>query len=214
MRATEPGTVQMQSRTFELALFPLQTVLFPDGLLSLKVFEARYLDLVAGCVREGTPFGVVALRQGSEVRKGDTATVFETTGTLAELIEVDSAQAGILQVRCRGTQRFAVLDSRQQSDGLWLAEATTLPIDEPDAPPEAMAGTVKGLANAIATLKAQNQAPFLEPYRFDKAGWVANRWCEILPISLAAKQKLMELSDPMVRLQLVDEFLRSKGVVS
>ena len=42
---------------------------------------------------------------------------------------------------------------------------------------------------------------------------MANRWCEILPISLAAKQKLMELPDPLVRLQLVDEFLRGKGVV-
>jgi Lon protease-like protein len=198
---------------FELPLFPLQTVLFPDGLLSLKVFEARYLDLVASCVRESTPFGVVALKQGSEARKGDAATVFESVGTLAELIEVDSAQAGILQVRCRGTQRFEVKSSRQQNDGLFLAKAGTLPIDDAGAPPEAMVGTVKGLANAIATLKAQNQTPFLQPYRFDKAGWVANRWCEILPISLAAKQKLMELADPQVRLQLVDEFLRSKGVV-
>ena len=198
---------------FELPLFPLQTVLFPDGLLSLKVFEARYLDLVASCVRESTPFGVVALKQGSEARKGDATTVFESIGTLAELIEVDSAQAGILQVRCRGTQRFEVKSSQQQNDGLWLAKASTLPIDEPGAPAEAMVGTVKGLANAIATLKAQNQAPFLQPYRFDKAGWVANRWCEILPISLAAKQKLMELPDAHVRLQLVDEFLRSKGVV-
>jgi Lon protease-like protein len=200
--------------TFELPLFPLQTVLFPDGLLSLKVFEARYLDLVANSVRESTPFGVVALKQGSEVRRGrDGSTVFEAVGALAELIEVDSAQAGILQVRCRGTQRFEVKSSRQQSDGLWLARASTLPIDDPGAPPESMVETVKGLANAIATLKAQSQSPFLQPYRFDKAGWVANRWCEILPISLAAKQKLMELSDPLVRLQLVDEFLRSKGVV-
>jgi hypothetical protein len=77
-----------------------------------------------------------------------------------------------------------------------------------------MLETVKGLANAIGTLKAQGSVPFLQPYRFDQAGWVANRWCEILPISLAAKQKLMELPDAMVRLQLVDEFLRSKGVVS
>ena len=62
---------------------------------------------------------------------------------------------------------------------------------------------MRGLANAIATLKAQGAEPFLEPHRFDDAGWVANRWCEILPISLAAKQKLMELPDPQVRLQLV-----------
>ncbi|MDP1792121.1 MAG: peptidase S16, partial [Methylibium sp.] len=65
----------------------------------------------------------------------------------------------------------------------------------------------------IATLKQQGNVPFLEPYRFEDAGWIANRWCEILPISVAAKQKLMELPDPLVRLKLVDEFLRSKGVV-
>jgi len=76
-----------------------------------------------------------------------------------------------------------------------------------------MLETVRGLANAIATLKGQGSEPFLQPYLFDNAGWVANRWCEILPISIAAKQKLMELPDAQVRLQLVNDFLRSKGVV-
>jgi len=199
---------------FELSLFPLQAVLFPDGLLTLKVFEARYLDLIGGCVRDSEPFGVVALRQGAEVRKASEAVAFETIGTMAELIDVDSAQAGILQVRCRGTQRFEVKSRRQQSDGLWIAQVETLPDDDSAAPAEALHETVKGLANAIATLKAQGSVPFLQPYRFDDAGWVANRWCEILPISLAAKQKLMELPDATVRLQLVDEFLRSKGVVT
>jgi len=199
--------------TFELPLFPLQTVLFPDGLLSLKVFEARYLDLVGSCLREGTPFGVVSLKQGSDVRQAGEAVTFESTGTVAELMDVDSAQAGILQVRCRGLRRFDVKSSRQQSDGLWVAKAGEVPDDEMVAPAESMHDTVRGLANAIATLKAQGAEPFLQPYRFDSAGWVANRWCEILPISLAAKQKLMELPDAQVRLQLVDEFLRSKGVV-
>jgi len=198
----------------ELPLFPLQTVLFPGGLLSLKVFEARYLDLMGSCLREGTPFGVVALKQGSEARKSSSDPVsFEQMGTLAELMDADSAQAGILQVRCRGKQRFGVRKSRQQEDGLWLARVENLPDDELVAPAEGLLETVKGLANAIATLKAQGAEPFLPPYRFDDAGWVANRWCEILPISLAAKQKLMELPDGQMRLQLVDEFLRSKGVV-
>jgi Lon protease-like protein len=201
-------------KTFELPLFPLQAVLFPDGLLSLKVFEARYLDLVGSCMRESRPFGVVALKHGAEVlAAGGRAVTFESKGTLAELIDVDSTQAGILHVRCRGTQRFDVHASRQQDDGLWIAQAATVPVDEAVAPPEATHDTVRGLANAIATLKAQGAEPFLQPYRFDSAGWVANRWCEILPISLAAKQKLMELPDAQVRLQLVDEFLRSKGVV-
>jgi uncharacterized protein len=203
MRATEPET----------PLFPLQTVLFPGGLLALKVFEARYLDLVGTCLREGKPFGVVSLRRGPEVRRPDAAVDLERSGVLAELIDVDSAQPGILQVRCRGTQRFEVIATRQQSDGLWLANTRAMPDDEEVAPAADRIDTVRGLASAIATLKAQGAEPFLQPYRFDSAGWVANRWCEILPISTAAKQKLMELPDPSVRLQLVDEFLRSKGVV-
>lgn len=196
-----------------LPLFPLQTVLFPGGLLSLKVFEARYLDLMGRCLREAQPFGVVALRRGAEMRRGAEGIALEAVGTVADLLEVDSAQAGILQVRCRGRQRFSLGDAHQEADGLWLAQVEWLPDDDVVLPQQACAGTVRGLASAIATLKAQGTEPFLKPHLFDQAGWVANRWCEILPISLAAKQKLMELPDPKLRLQLVDEFLRSKGVV-
>ena len=200
----------------ELPLFPLQAVLFPDGLLSLKVFEARYLDLVGRCLREKTPFGVVSLRQGQEVRTAgsDAHTRFETLGVLARLDEVDAEQAGILRVRCTGTQRFRLHATHQQADGLWLANAEPLPGDERMLPSEALIPTVRALATAIARLKSQGTMPFLEPYRFDDAGWVANRWCEILPIPLAAKQKLLELDEPLLRLQLVDEFLRGKGVVT
>ena len=189
-------------------------MLFRSGLLSLKVFEARYLDLVGDCLRQRKPFGVVSIKQGSEVRRSSNdPTVFETTGTMAELIDVDSTQPGILQVRCKGMQRFEVKSTSQEADGLWMAEVLLVPDDEPVAPAEAMHETVRGLANAIATMKSQGAEPFLQPYVFDNAGWVANRWCEILPISIAAKQKLMELPDAQVRLQLVNDFLRSKGVV-
>jgi len=199
--------------TPETPLFPLNTVLFPGGRLGLKIFEARYLDLVADCLRERRPFGVVALRSGQEVRRPEEQIAFETIGVLAELVEVDSIQPGILQLRGRGTQRFQVERSRQQADGLWLAHTHLLPDDEPVAPAPAQHETVRGLANAIASLKAQGTEPFDTPYHFEQAGWVANRWCEILPIPLAAKQKLMELPDPLARLALVDEFLRGKGVV-
>jgi Lon protease-like protein len=199
---------------FPLPLFPLQAVLFPGGLLSLKVFEARYLDLVSASLRESKPFGVVALRQGSEVRKAGEPVVLEDIGTTAELIDVDSTQPGILQVRCRGLQRFKVQSREQQPDGLWLAQVQAIhDDDEHIAPGEAYLETVRGLANAIATLKQQGAEPFVKPFKFESAGWVSNRWCEILPISIAAKQKLMELPDPQVRLQLVNEFLRTKGVV-
>ena len=101
----------------------------------------------------------------------------------------------------------------QRDDGLW--EARTLPIepDETVVPAPAMLDTVKALAQAIAALKEQGALPLAEPFRLDDAGWVANRWCEMLPISLAAKQKLMALPSPASRLSLVDEYLRGKGVV-
>lgn len=197
-----------------LALFPLQTVLFPGGLLSLKVFEARYLDLMASCLREQRPFGVVALRTGSEVRGSMGHMEFESTGVLAELLDVDSEQPGILHVRCRGTGRFALESSLQRDDGLWLGQVTAVAGDSVVRPDPALRDTVQALANAIATLEAQGASPFLRPYDLDNAGWVANRWCEILPIPIGAKQKLMELIDPMARLKVVDQFLRSNGVVN
>jgi len=197
-----------------LPLFPLQTVLFPGGLLRLKVFEARYLDLMASCLREQRPFGVVALRTGSEVRGSKGHIEFASTGVLAELLDVDSEQPGILHVRCRGTGRFALESSLQRDDGLWLGQITPVAGDAVLPPAPAHRDTVQALANATAALEARGASPFLRPYAFDNAGWVANRWCEILPIPLGSKQKLMELMDPMARLTVVDQFLRSQGVIN
>jgi Lon protease-like protein len=198
----------------DLPLFPLQSVLFPGAQLNLRVFEARYLDLVSRCLREQQPFGAICLRQGSEVRSDDEAVLLETTGVLARLEEVDAEQAGVLRVRCLGTQRFEIDEPMQQPDGLWTARAWLIDDDAAVAPSESMVATVRALANAIGALERKGGSPFLKPYRFDDAGWVANRWCELLPISLAAKQKLMALEDPQMRLRLVDEYLRGKGVVS
>ena len=203
--------------TEELPLFPLQTVLFPGGLLSLKVFEARYLDLASTCLREKRPFGVVALRKGQEVRRSGQdepgAVVLEDVGVMAEILELDGAQPGILQLRCRGLRRFRIERTRQRADGLWIGEVEILPDDEPIVPAEAVHETVRGLANAIASLKGKGVEPFEAPYRFDDAGWVANRWSELLPVPLAAKQKLMALEDPVLRLSVVDGYLRDKKVV-
>ena len=199
-----------------LPLFPLRSVLFPGGLLALKVFEARYLDLVADCLRRQQTFGVVCLLQGGEVRGGKEAAVrFERAGVLARLDSVDSEQPGLLHARCTGTQRFRLEAApTQAADGLWSAEVSPVDDDASELPAPPMLATVKALAQAIAKLKAQDTLPFAEPFRLDDAGWVANRWCELLPIPLAAKQKLMALESPGLRLKIVDEYLRGKQVVS
>ena len=195
-----------------LPLFPLHTVLFPGAVLHLKVFEARYLDLVGDCVRQQKPFGVVCLRQGGEV--GKKGVNFERAGVLARIDDIDAEQAGILRVNCSGTQRFEIEgEPRQEPDGLWLAEVRPLPDDEVEAPEVDLQPTVNALSSAITALREQGSTPFAEPHRLDDAGWVANRWCEILPIPLAAKHRLMLLPEPQLRLRLVDEYLRGKGVV-
>ena len=201
-------------RSAELPLFPLGLVLFPGGLLQLKVFEARYLDLMSHCMRTMSPFGVVFLRQGGDMRgPGEDKIRFETTGVLAHLQDVDAEQTGILQVRCHGGSRFSLSAAHQRADGLWLARAEPLADDPLAAVPPELAGAAKALGQAIQSLLAQDQHPFAPPFRLDDAGWVANRWCEILPISAAAKQRLMALDEPVLRLKLVDEYLRGKGVV-
>lgn len=196
-----------------IALFPLKSVLFPGAVLQLKVFEARYLDLVSRCMLENLPFGVVCLSAGNEA--GQHKVRFETEGVLAHIEDVDAEAANLLRVRCRGGERFAIEgQARQQPDGLWMAEVQTMPDDETVAPEPELFPTVQALQQVIASLREQQgKVPFAEPYALDDAGWVANRWCEILPISLAARQKLMMLPDPQARLRLVHDYLKGKGVV-
>jgi len=197
----------------DLPVFPLQAVLFPQGLLQLKIFEARYLDLISHCLRSSSPFAVATLRQGTELRSSSGKTAFEPQAVLAHLQEVDAERPGILRVRCIGGQRVLLGPPRQRDDGLWLADAQAGPADLPAAVPAELAQAAHALALAIESLDAQQQQPFVPPYRLSDAGWVANRWCEILPIPLAAKYRLMVLDEPVLRLKLVDEFLRGKGVI-
>ena len=196
--------------TAELPLFPLRTVLFPGGVLALRIFETRYLDLMTSCLRERSRFGVVSLLRGAEVQQADKPVDFAPVGVEAELIDADGIEPGILLVRCRGLSRFEVASSRQQADGLWLAQTLALPDDEAEPTGAEFEATARALAGAIESIRAQDAAAFAEPYRFDDAGWVANRWCEILPLPLNVRHRLMALPDARLRLKLVDEILRGQ----
>jgi len=211
MNASPPATPVLPQ---PLSLFPLNLVLFPGAVLGLRVFETRYLDLVSACMKSGAAFGVVCLRKGTETARGAHKVDFESVGVLARIDDVDAEQAGILRVRCSGLSRFRLLgEAWQRDDGLWQSAAEGIPDDPARTPGPAMLQTVSALAEAIRKLQQLDKVPFAEPYRLDDAGWVANRWCELLPVPLAAKQKLMELADPVIRLSIVDGYLRDKKVV-
>ena len=214
MNAEPTDTLNAGHRAHRAGAVPASVGAVPRRLLGLKVFETRYLDLISRCMRSSQGFGVVALRSGSEMRlPGSDQVELEAVGVLAEILDVDSPGSGILHVRCRGTRRFAAHAVAQQIRRIVDGTAEWLPADPVVGPGEALQACSQALVTAVDTLHAQGARPFLEPMRFDDAGWVANRWCEILPIPTEAKHRLMALDEPLIRLGLVDEFLRQNGVI-
>ena len=206
-----------------LPLFPLGTVLFPDGLLPLRIFEVRYLDMVKQCFKNGTPFGVVALTRGMEVRQaGAGQEAFHDVGTLARITQVETPQPGLLVIQSIGTERFRLSRSEQLGHGLWTGDAELLEPDLPVAVPEDLQHVGAALSRLMETLRLQQQAPdtadnslpVQPPYRLDDAGWVANRWCELLPLPVAMKQSLMTLDNPLVRLELIGDLLAQHHIAN
>jgi len=198
----------------DLPLFPLHTVLFPGGLLPLKIFEARYLDMARECLREKTPFGVCLLKSGAEVAQPDeTAAVPESVGCLAEIEQCDVETFGMLLIRAHGTRRFRLLSHRSEADGLLVGMAEPLPDDIPLEGSERLArfgACAEVLERIIATIRERDPAslPFAEPFRFDDPSWVSNRLAEVLPIALRARQKLMELDDAGARIDVVHHYMQ------
>jgi Lon protease-like protein len=201
-----------------LPLFPLGTVLFPGGVLPLRIFEVRYLDMIGKCHKAGAPFGVVSLTEGSEVRVPGGKEAFARVGTIASISTLDTPQPGLMVIRAQGEQRFRITASNQLRHGLWVADVERMNADIAVPVPDDLQGTAQALARLIQSLQqkagAEGQMPLNGPYRLDDCGWVANRWCELLPLPVQLRQRLMELDNPLVRLELVSDVLARTGIAS
>ena len=194
----------------DLPLFPLNTVLFPGGELNLRIFEPRYLDMVQRCQAQGQAFGVVALTSGREVRQreggGFKAEAFHEVGTFARIEHFEHEQPGLIQIRTRGTQRFMLQSSRCLSHGLWVGRAEPLPDDAAVTVPEDLRPAARQLQDLLAGWRGRagpTELPLQPPYAWDDAGWLANRWAELLPMPLEDRQRLMVMDNPLLRLELV-----------
>ncbi len=192
-----------------LPLFPLGSVLFPQGALPLRIFEVRYLDMINKCILAGAPFGVVALSQGHEVQVPFGAEAFFDVGTLATVVHHESPQPGLKVVQCVGAQRFRITRRERLKHGLWIADVEHLDGDMAVALPPELASCSDTLRKVCAKLPAQALSiiPADGDRQWNDCGWVSNRWCEILPIPLPIKQRLLELDNPMIRLELVSDIL-------
>ena len=210
-----------------LPLFPLNLVLLPGGYLPLRIFEVRYLDMVSKCFKAGTPFGIVTLVHGSEVRSapidqtenaGTSQDVFYPVGTLARIKQMSRPQPGLMMISCTGEQLFEVAQHELLKHGLWVGNARLLPEDQSVPIPDDLLPVASALARVLDTLKAQGmtpgQMPIQPPYALHDCTWVANRWCDLLPMSLAQKHRLMTLDNPLLRLELVSDLLERNGIAS
>jgi uncharacterized protein len=201
-----------------IPLFPLNAVLFPDGILPLKIFETRYMDMVRDCMKREVPFGVVLIKSGKEV---GAAAEPESVGCLAHITHWDAQQLGVLMLRTQGGQRFRILETRTFKDQHLEGRVELMAPDTPSVLAKQHEPCAATLSLVIHDIGAKGHAefgddfdnPFPETLKLNDAGWVANRWSEILPIPLKARQKLLELNDAHSRLEIIHQYLLQHHII-
>jgi Lon protease-like protein len=185
----------------DIALFPLSTVLFPGGLLPLRIFETRYVDMVGRCMRRDEAFGVVLSKDGSETNSSvETAAV----GTTARIVDFQTLEGGLLGLLCRGESRFRIAQRTRQSDGLNLASVEWMA----DVPVAALLPQYQPLVGLLrdALSRMDNLGRFIEP-DYDSASWVSYRLADLMPLPVTVQQRLLEIDDPNERLSLLAPLL-------
>ena len=184
-----------------IAVFPLNIVLFPEGMLPLRIFETRYVDMVRRCMRGSRAFGVALIREGKEVGPAETFDV----GTLAKIVDFHQLSDGLLGLSCVGEQRFRIRSRGRQADGLNLAEVDWLASEPAVAVPARHARLSELLKSVLPQLGEVYTGIEM---RLDDAAWVGHRLAEILPIPLADKQRCLELDDPIERLDVLSPLVK------
>ena len=207
-RITELLPHDAEIRPFTLPLFPLNTILFPGGVLALKVFEQRYMDMAKRCLQDQSLFGVCLIKEGAEVA---APVVPYPVGTLARIDTWDMPQLGVLNVRAIGVQRFQILDYQTEADGLLVAQVVKVPAETPLPLPPEHAPCAAVLQHILAHVGATKFEP---PFGFEDGVWVSYRLAEILPIKGSAKQSMLEMNDTEVRLNVLHKFLAQQGLAT
>jgi len=188
--------------TESLPLFPLHAVLLPGAPLGLRVFEARYLDLVAECGRNGTGFGICLILEGEEVGAPATPAAF---GVEALIEDFGNDRSGLLALQVRGARRFRVAEARVRDNGLlvanvhWCVEPSVAPLRPQHA---ALATLLAELLDKVGGAHAGANLRLLED-----AAWVGWRLAELLPLSDEQRLALLQEDDPHQRLERLLEWM-------
>jgi Lon protease-like protein len=187
-----------------IALFPLGTVLFPEGVLPLRIFETRYVDMVRRCMRENTGFGVVQIEEGAEI---GPVGALSPVGTFARIVDFGQMPDGLLSIVARGERRFRIVGGDVQKDGLNLGDVEWLQdlpsrLSEDEYP--ALRAT---LARVLADLGEDYPAGRSQ---LDDAQWVAGNLAQLLPAPAAFRQRVLEVDDVRARLDMLESVLAGR----
>ena len=193
--------------TLNIPIFPLDTVFFPGGVLPLKIFEQRYLDMAANCMRENSPCGLCLIANGGET---GLAAEPHMVGTIATIGNWEMEQLGILMITAKGGRRFRIMETKTDPGNLLQASVEILAEAMPIALPAERKRLLPLLERVVKDL-GNERIP--EPHQYDDAEWVGYRITEVLPINNLAKQKLLELEDPLVRLEILEKFLDQRNLL-
>ncbi len=184
----------------KIPLFPLRTVLYPGGPLPLRIFESRYLDMTSKCIKNDSPFGVLLIKTGGEAGPATTYDI----GTLARITDWYQGSDGLLGITAVGEQRFRLLSSSREPDGLNIGDIELIPTGTARAVPDEYRPLANILSGVLEDLGCLYET--LDK-KYDDAGWVGYRFAEILPITPEQKQNCLEADDPVQRLEIMREVL-------
>lgn len=193
-------------QVLEIPIFPLHAVLFPGGVLPLRVFEQRYMDMVKACLRQERPFGVCLIREGEEV---GTPAVPEPVGCLARIGAWDMQQLGVLSLKAVGLQRYAIQHQRVGAEGLIRAEVRPIAAEAAQPVPPSLQPCATVLRHIAEQMGEGNFEP---PPLFEDAAWVGYRLAEVLPLKPRVKQSMLEMNDSLMRLEILKDFLLRQGL--
>jgi Lon protease-like protein len=181
-------------------IFPLPTVLFPGGHLPLRIFEQRYIDMVRDCSANSSYFGVCLINPPKESGQGGS---HMCTGTLAEITDWSTLDDGLLGITVSGRKKFIIQSSRMRDNGLMMAEVLIL--DEPESIDIPEQYSVLSMITARFMEQMGSNYPDFQPSHLQDSDWVGYRLTELLPLDAEEKQILLQLGDPLERLQLLLE---------
>ena len=197
-------------KSYKMPLFPLDVVVCPKGLMNLRIFEARYLDMIKTCLRNKTGFGIVAALPDTNSNKSSLLP-FASVGTVLDILDADVTTVGLILVNCRGRHRININGFTIQPDGLVIGDVLDIDNDLQVPIPDDLKILSENLQHLIKSLQlkgiSEKDIPIFKPYDYNDAAWVSNRWVELLDLPMIQKQRLMQIDSPIVRLELIYDAL-------